>query len=50
MLWKKYRGDAKPPAHLGANREWNVDVIPKFVMGCGELVKILRKTRVTRYL
>lgn len=40
----------KPPADYGANRDWNVDLIPKFVMACGELVKILLHTKVTKYL
>lgn len=40
----------KPPAEYGNNRDWNVDLVPKFVMACGQLVKILLKTKVTRYL
>jgi Rab GDP dissociation inhibitor len=35
---------------LGANRDYNVDVIPKFLMSYGTLVSILVKTDVTRYL
>lgn len=35
---------------LGASREYNVDLIPKFLMSCGTLVQILVKTDVTRYL
>jgi len=35
---------------LGASREYNVDLIPKFIMSCGQLVQILVKTDVTRYL
>eukprot|EP00386_Alphamonas_edax_P006929 GDKI01022542.1.p2 GENE.GDKI01022542.1~~GDKI01022542.1.p2 ORF type:complete len:457 (+),score=172.81 GDKI01022542.1:72-1442(+) len=49
-LWKKYRGDQKPPEKYGQNRDWNVDLIPKFVMACGNLVKVLLHTGVTRYL
>jgi hypothetical protein len=30
--------------------DWNVDLIPKFIMACGNLVKILLHTKVTRYL
>lgn len=40
----------RPPAEYGANRHWNVDLIPKFVMACGRLVKILLHTGVTKYL
>jgi Rab GDP dissociation inhibitor len=49
-LWEKFRPGQKPPAELGANREWNVDLIPKFIMAAGDLVKILLKTKVSRYL
>lgn len=49
-LWKLFRQGVEPPAYLGANREWNVDLIPKFVMSNGKLVKTLLKTRVSKYL
>jgi len=50
-LFEKFNGPgAKPPADLGVNRDWNVDLIPKFVMASGNLVKILLKTKVSRYL
>jgi len=49
-LWKLFRPGQEPPAYLGANREWNVDLIPKYIMSGGKLVKILLKTRVSRYL
>lgn len=49
-LWQKFRPGSEPPKSLGANREWNVDLIPKFIMGSGTLVKILLKTKVSRYL
>jgi len=49
-LWEKFRPGTEPPKALGANREWNVDLIPKFIMGSGDLVKILLKTKVSRYL
>ncbi|KAI6649626.1 Rab GDP dissociation inhibitor beta-like [Oopsacas minuta] len=34
----------------GRPRDWNVDLIPKFLMASGQLVKILIKTGVTKYL
>ena len=50
-LWKKFRPkDDKHPQVLGSNREWNVDLTPKFVMASGKLVKMLLKTQVSIYL
>lgn len=34
----------------GRGRDWNVDLIPKFLMAHGSLVKLLIHTGVTRYL
>jgi Rab GDP dissociation inhibitor len=42
--------DTEPPQNYGANRDWNIDLIPKFVMSNGNLVKMLLHTKVTRYL
>jgi Rab GDP dissociation inhibitor len=39
-----------PPKELGRDRDWNVDLIPKFIFSSGELTKILVHTGVTRYL
>lgn len=33
-----------------SREDWNVDLVPKFIMACGKLVKILLHTKVTRYL
>jgi len=49
-LWEKFRPGTPVPKELGANRDWNVDLIPKFIMASGDLVKILLKTKVSRYL
>lgn len=49
-LWAKFREGSQPPKDLGANRDWNVDLIPKFIMSCGNLVKMLLHTKVTKYL
>ena len=38
------------PATLGKSRDYCIDLTPKFIMACGSLVKILLKTRVTKYL
>ena len=50
-LYAKYKpAGTVPPAIMGHSRDWNVDLIPKFIMACGSLVKILLHTKVTRYL
>jgi len=49
-LWEKFRPGQDPPAEFGHNRDWNVDMIPKFVMANGKLVKLLLKTTVDKYL
>lgn len=48
-LYEKFEAGA-PPSDLGANRDFNVDIIPKFIMACGNLTKMLLHTKVTRYL
>ncbi|KAH9657768.1 Guanosine nucleotide diphosphate dissociation inhibitor [Citrus sinensis] len=49
-LWKRFKGDDKPPERLGSSKEYNVDMIPKFMMANGGLVRILIHTDVTKYL
>jgi len=29
QLWKRFRGDDKPPPQLGASRDYNIDMNPK---------------------
>ncbi|KAL7438787.1 hypothetical protein ACHAXH_004260 [Discostella pseudostelligera] len=48
-LYEKFNA-GKPADNLGANRDFNVDLIPKFIMACGNLTKMLLHTKVTRYL
>ena len=31
-LWKSFKNGTVPPKEYGENRDWNVDLIPKFVM------------------
>ncbi|KFK37228.1 hypothetical protein AALP_AA4G230400 [Arabis alpina] len=50
QLWKKFRGEEKAPAHLGSSRDYNVDMMPKFMMANGKLVRVLIHTDVTKYL
>ncbi|XP_059490979.1 rab GDP dissociation inhibitor alpha [Neocloeon triangulifer] len=40
----------KPDESYGRGRDWNADLIPKFLMAHGQLVKLLIHTGVTRYL
>ncbi|CAN9508088.1 unnamed protein product [Ophioblennius macclurei] len=49
-LYKRFNFDGKPPESLGKGRDWNVDLIPKFLMANGQLVRMLLITQVTRYL
>lgn len=49
-LWSRFLPGKEVPKELGANREWNVDLIPKYVMAYGKLVKMIIKTKVSDYL
>jgi len=49
QLYQKF-GDEKAPETMGRGRDWNVDLIPKFLMADGKLVQMLIFTDVTRYL
>nr|XP_014346326.1 PREDICTED: rab GDP dissociation inhibitor beta [Latimeria chalumnae] len=49
-LYKKFNIPGSPPESMGRGRDWNVDLIPKFLMASGQLVKMLMYTEVTRYL
>ena len=42
-LWKMFRGEETPDKKYGENREWNVDLIPKFVMANGKKLKKILK-------
>jgi len=48
-LFTKF-GLPAPDSSYGRGRDWNVDLIPKFLMANGQLVKLLIHTGVTRYL
>jgi len=50
QLYRKFRPDEAPPTELGRDRDYAVDLIPKFIIASGELTKILVHTDVTRYL
>eukprot|EP01091_Cochliopodium_minus_P015897 TRINITY_DN577_c0_g1_i1.p1 TRINITY_DN577_c0_g1~~TRINITY_DN577_c0_g1_i1.p1 ORF type:complete len:441 (-),score=136.08 TRINITY_DN577_c0_g1_i1:76-1398(-) len=50
QLYEKFKPEDKPSTTLGSSKKYNVDVIPKFIMASGILVKILLHTDVTKYL
>lgn len=49
-LFTKFGAPAPDESTYGRGRDWNVDLIPKFLMANGQLVKLLIHTGVTRYL
>jgi len=48
-LYEKFKA-GEVPSYLGENRDYNVDLIPKFIMACGNLTKMLLHSKVTKYL
>jgi Rab GDP dissociation inhibitor len=54
QLFTKFEGEEKKDdvdeKLLGQSKNYSVDLCPKFIMGCGNLVKMLLHTKVTRYL
>jgi Rab GDP dissociation inhibitor len=50
QLFQQLKGSAQPSADLGASRDYNVDLIPKFITASGIMVKMLLHTDVVRYL
>ena len=48
-LFKKFSAP-DPEESYGRGRDWNVDLVPKFIMANGQLVKLLIHTGVTRYV
>jgi Rab GDP dissociation inhibitor len=50
QLYRKFRPDQAAPTELGRDRDYAVDLVPKFIIASGELTKILVHTDVTRYL
>ncbi|KAJ2002940.1 Rab GDP dissociation inhibitor alpha [Coemansia thaxteri] len=50
QLYERFRPGTAPPAELGRDRDYNIDLIPKFLMEGEGLVKVLIYTDVIRYL
>lgn len=54
-LYKRFVNSSEDPPQeyydrLGRDRDYNVDLVPKFIMSDGKLVDVLVKTDVKRYL
>ena len=49
-MYRKFRPNQTAPTELGRDRDYAVDLVPKFIIASGELTKILVHTDVTRYL
>ncbi|XP_043824342.1 rab GDP dissociation inhibitor alpha-like isoform X1 [Dromiciops gliroides] len=49
-LYKHFELQGGPPESMGSGRDWNVDLIPKFLLASGQLVNMLMYTEVTNYL
>ena len=39
QLYERFRPGQPPPKSLGPSRDYNVDMVPKFIMNSGELVR-----------
>lgn len=50
QLYAKFKDGKKAPESLGRARDYNIDIVPKFIMASGNLVKLLLHTDVTKYL
>lgn len=48
--YEHFKKGGKPGEEFGRGRDYNVDLIPKFLMANGQLVKALAYSGVTRYL
>eukprot|EP00768_Dysnectes_brevis_P000694 gnl/Dysnectes_brevis/1154_a1288_3827.p1 GENE.gnl/Dysnectes_brevis/1154_a1288_3827~~gnl/Dysnectes_brevis/1154_a1288_3827.p1 ORF type:complete len:491 (+),score=204.07 gnl/Dysnectes_brevis/1154_a1288_3827:22-1473(+) len=49
-LYEHFGEEAPPPTEFGASRDWNIDLVPKFIMSAGKLVAALRHADVLKYL
>lgn len=50
QFYNKFRPSSQRPELRGRERDWAIDLIPKFLMSNGELTNILVHTDVTRYI
>uniref|UniRef100_A0A8C6QFR8 Rab GDP dissociation inhibitor n=1 Tax=Nannospalax galili TaxID=1026970 RepID=A0A8C6QFR8_NANGA len=49
-LYKRFKLPGQPPASMERGRDWNIDLISKFLMANGQLSKMLLYTEVTHYM
>ncbi|XP_074223298.1 rab GDP dissociation inhibitor beta-like isoform X2 [Camelus bactrianus] len=49
-LYKRFKIPGAPPASMGRGRDWNVDLIPKFLMANGHLMGLFEKHRFRKFL
>ena len=45
QLYERFRPGQKAPSTLGASRDYNVDMVPKFIMAHGNLVRPDQETQ-----
>jgi len=50
QLYEKFKPGQELPPHYGRWQDWNFDMVPKFMMGNGLLVRLLVHTGVHKYL
>ncbi|KAK9835323.1 hypothetical protein WJX81_002020 [Elliptochloris bilobata] len=50
QLYERFCPGQTPPKSLGPSRDYNVDMVPKFILSGGELVRVLVHTDVVKYL
>jgi Rab GDP dissociation inhibitor len=41
QTFEKFRKGEQPPTKLGRDRDWAIDLVPKFLMANGELTNML---------
>ncbi|KAJ1512404.1 Rab GDP dissociation inhibitor alpha [Coelomomyces lativittatus] len=49
-MYQKFREGGTPPESYGKDRDYSIDLIPKFMMANGDFVKMLTHCEVTHYL
>ena len=50
QLWEMFRPNVNHPKEFGLNRDWNIDLIPKFLLANGLLVKMLLHINELQYV
>uniref|UniRef100_A0A7S0SQR4 Guanosine nucleotide diphosphate dissociation inhibitor n=1 Tax=Mantoniella antarctica TaxID=81844 RepID=A0A7S0SQR4_9CHLO len=50
QLWARFRPGEEEPTQYGRWQDWNFDMVPKFMMGNGLLVRLLVHTNVHNYI